>query len=393
MEKNLILNMFGGYDLKYGEKALTLGRCTTAKSIQLLQLLLLYNEKGIEKEKLAQMLYDWKNVTDANNSLNSLIYRLKNQLVAAGLPKGEYIITRGGVCRWYSDIPVWVDAAEFERCAEAAEKAEGEEKRRLLETAVKLYKGELLPRMAGELWVIVESVRLKKMYVSCVQTLGALMKEKQEYEHMCQLYKSAAEIYPFDEWQESQIDALRRMKRYEEAFRVYKETARLYREEFGTLPPQNIDELYRRMGGKPEPGEDDSGNIQTALCENGWKNGAYYCGYPAFTDMYRLMCRVIERSGQLICLMMCTLYYEASDYVIDSKTENCLKMAIEKSLRRGDICTRYSWNQYLMLVAVRDRANCELIFERIRLLYDAFNENTECRVRCDIAEVIKPTGK
>lgn len=390
MEKDLILNMFGGYILKYGDQTITLGRCTTAKSVQLLQILLLYRETGIEKEKLAQLLYDWKNVTDANNSLNSLIYRLKNQLIAAGLPKEEYIVTRGGICRWCSEIPVWVDTVEFEKSANAAETAVGMEKRRLLEMAVKLYKGELLPRMAGELWVIVEGVRLKKMYVSCVQKLGGLLAEEQEYEHMYKLYRSAAEIYPFDEWQEKEIDALRKLKRFEEAFQVYKEAVSLYREEFGTLPPKSMNELYRKMGGKPETEEYDSGDIQTALCESGWKNGAYYCGYPAFTDMYRLMCRVIERSGQLICLMMCTLYYEDSEYEIDSKVENCLKLAIEKSLRRGDICTRYSWNQYLMLVSVRSRENCELIFERIRLLFDAFNEKKECRVRCDIAEVINP---
>lgn len=387
MENRLDLYMFGSYTLQYGKRSLTLGRCATAKSVQLLQILLMYGEKGIEKDKLAHMLYEWKDVTDANNSLNSLIYRLRNQLLAAGLPKEEYIVTKGGICRWQANVPTWVDTAVFENCIHAAEHAGGEEKRKLLEEAVRLYRGELLPAISGELWVIVESVRLKRMYTGCVQQLAEMMDEKREYGNMYTLFANAAEIYPFDEWQEKQIDVLQKMKQYEEAFRLYKETVKMYRDELGTPPSPNMYSLLQKMSGKVNTEMYDGGGIQSTLCESGWKRGAYYCGYPSFVEMYRLMCRLVERSGQLVCLMVCTLYYENAEYELDPKVENSLKMAIENSLRRGDVCTRYSWNQYLLLVPVTSKENCDLIFGRIETLFHTFNERKECRIRCDAVEV------
>ena len=183
MEKmcdKLVLNMFGGYTLTYGGKPITLGRGNLTKSVQLLQLLLLRITNGIAKDELVQALYDWEDVTDANNSLNSMIYRLKNQLVTAGMPKEDYISIKNGICRWIGSMPVEVDTVKFEACVEAAQTASGKEKRELLETAVNLYRGEFLPQLSNELWVMVESVRLKKLYVSCVHELCDLLEEKQE---------------------------------------------------------------------------------------------------------------------------------------------------------------------------------------------------------------------
>ena len=35
--------------------------------------------------------------------------------------------------------------------------------------------------------------------------------------------------------------------------------------------------------------------------------GAYYCNYPSFLDVYRLMVRLKERQDLKISLMICTL--------------------------------------------------------------------------------------
>ena len=73
--KKLVLNMLGGYALLYDGQAVMLGRGNLTKSVQLLQLILMHKDTGISKDELVSALYNWDD-NDANNRLNSMIYRL-----------------------------------------------------------------------------------------------------------------------------------------------------------------------------------------------------------------------------------------------------------------------------------------------------------------------------
>ena len=180
----LIVSMLGGYSLTYNDKPMILGRGKLTKSVQLLQLLLLHLENGIAKDELVQALYNWEEISDTNNSLNSMIYRLKNQLIVAGMPKEDYISIKNGICKWEGSMLVELDVAEFEASVMRASDVSGTEKIEALERALSLYRGEFLPQLSNELWVTVESVRLKKLYVSCVRQLGVLYEDIQEYQKL-----------------------------------------------------------------------------------------------------------------------------------------------------------------------------------------------------------------
>lgn len=387
MCKKLVLKMLGGYTLTYGEKPVIFGRGNLTKSIQLLQLLLLHAETGIPKDELVQALYDWEDVLDTNNSLNSMIYRLKNQLVMAGMPKEDYISIKNGICKWTGTMPVQVDVVDFENILKAAESANPDEKRELLEQALGLYRGELLPLLSNELWVTVESVRLKKLYISAVLQLCEILEETQEYSQMLEIYKNAARMYPFEEWQEKQVDTLQKMDRFDDAFRVYQDTVRLYSEELGAPPSPRMRELLQKMNGKLLNSENDFLKIQSRLREDEWKNGAYYCVYPSFVDTYRLMCRIAERSRQSIHLMVCRLFSDDPKADLENTADMDLGYAIGKSLRRGDAYTRYSESRYLLLLSSAKKESFEKIFERIRDNFIAENGDPKYRIEYEVLEV------
>lgn len=391
METNrdrLVLKVFGGYTLTYDGRPITLGRGNLTKAVQLLQILLLNMKNGIAKDELIRDLYDWEDGTDTNNSLNSMIWRLKNQLVSAGMPKEDYISIKNGVCKWCGSMPVEVDAVLFEEYYEKAKNAEGESKREYLECAVELYRGEFLPRLSNELWAAAENVRLKKMYMQCVRQISTILEENQEYQQLFHIYKTAAEIYPFEGWQEKQIDVLQKMERYDEAFHLYQDTVHLYYEELGTPPSMKMRELLQKMNGKLLNSENDFLKIHEMLCEDEWKSGAYYCPYPSFRDTYRLMCRVIDRSGVSIYLMACNLYYENPSLGTDPEAEKNLGLAIGKSLRRGDVYTRYSGSQYLILLFAAQKENCDMIFRRIEKSFDALMDNQKCWIEYELTEAV-----
>jgi len=235
--------------------------------------------------------------------------------------------------------------------------------------------------------VTVESVRLKKLYMSAVLQLCEILEAGQEYTQMLEIYKNVAEMYPFDEWQEKQIDTLQKMERFDDAFRVYQDTVRLYSEELGAPPSLKMRELLQKMNGKLLNSENDFLKIRSRLREEEWKNGAYDCAYPSFVDTYRLMCRIAERSKQSIHLMVCKMYRDGSDDKREKQVGKILGQAIGSSLRRGDAYTRYSESQYLILLSSATKESFEMIFERIREKFEKEDNTERYHLEYDVIEV------
>ena len=66
----------------------------------------------------------------------------------------------------------------------------------IYQKALALYRGELLPHLATESWVIIESVALRRTYDDIVTWMGTYLKEHKSYDAAYHLYAKAAEIYP-----------------------------------------------------------------------------------------------------------------------------------------------------------------------------------------------------
>lgn len=377
----LQVHMLGGFGVTFDGRPLTFGRGSTTRSLQLFQLLMLHQKQGVAKEKLMEALYEWDTIGNKNNSLNTMIYRLRKQLAAAGLPEAEYIAVNGGICRWVSGLCVSVDAVEFEEAVSASRSASGErEKQKFLERAVSLYRGELLPQISNETWVAVESARLKRMYEEAVRELCQILGKQREYERMLAIYTEAASWYPFEEWQVCLVDCLMSMNRYEEAYQVYLDTVKLYSDELGIPPSEQMLERFRMMSGKIVYHETDFRGIRETLSEDKEARGAYYCSYPSFVDTFRLLRRIVERSGQNIFLVMCSLKYQGDVTGHDKsqleEASNALLDGIGASLRRGDVYTRHSVSQFLILLVGARQEDCPMIFERI-----SRNFERNCRKR------------
>ena len=369
------IRMLGGFTISYDGQEIALGRSSTAKFIQLLQIVWLHGEKGISKEQVMNSLYDREQVSNINNSLNNLIYRMRRQMVQAGLPEAMYICNQDGLCVIDESIPVNVDAAEFKSLMEKGNLSVGEsEKASYYVKAAKLYQGEFLPALSTETWVMMESLQLKRVFETCVRWLGDYLKKQKDYEAAYRLYTRAAKIYPFDDWQVHQIDSLICRGEYKEAYRLYDKTVKLYSDELGIPPSGPMLKCYQRMSGKLTCCPNELQVIKSELEEfeeegGQYGEGAYCCSYPSFLDAYRLMSRIMERSGQSVFLMLCTLVdYEGKMIQNQEKLKkrsDLLKKAIQQSLRRGDAYTKYSNSQYLVLLVGTKQEDCSVVYRRI----------------------------
>ena len=366
----LQVQMLGVFNVKYGDKPLSLGRNTATKAVKLLQLLLYHLGDGIARETLLECLYGREDLTDSANNLRVTVHRLKKLLLDAGLPEYDYITIKKGIYQWDSPMPVSVDVLELKKLVENAEKESDEEKKfDMLEQACLMYTGEFLPTMSGEDWVVVEALQYKKLYADALQQLCEWKLDQGEYEQVLNLCEPACEMYPFDEWQTVKIDCYIGLHRYKDALKEYEETAKMLVEELGISPTPKMMEQFKVMSKRISNRPQEIGEIKEELQEENWEKGAFFCTVPGFRDAYRVMCRCMERNGQSVFLLVCTLVdnkgrpMENSDK-LEQMSEKLFR-AIKDTLRRCDSFTKYNSAQYLVMLIGTNEENFQVVIDRI----------------------------
>ena len=388
----LEVKLFGVFAITYDKKPLSFGKSSSTKVIKLLQILFAHLENGITREKLIENLYGREEVNDAANNLRVTVHRLKKLLVNSGLPEYDYIKIKKGVYRWDSPFEVMVDALEMERIIRESQlEEESAKKIEMLEAACKMYVGEFMPNASGEDWVVVESVRYKNLYSKALQVVLDWKMEKGEYEEAIRLAAVACELYPFDEWQSVKIDCYIAMNHYKDAMREYEQTARMLVEELGVTPSARMLEQFEIMSGRLQNRPQAINKIQNNLKEDAFESGAFFCTVPGFRDSYRIMSRCMERNGQSVFLLVCTLTDglgrpldagEKLDVMSDT-----LFGAIKDSLRRSDSFTKYNQAQYLVMLVGTNEEDCQIVINRITKRFARNHKSWEQYLDCGVSSL------
>ena len=367
----LSAKMLGGFSLQYAGKEIVLDRNTLSKTTQLLQILLLEGKKGVAKTSLIDALYGRDEVENKNGSLNNTIFRMRKQLKATGLPESNYIVIKGGMCYWDDQIPIEVDAIEFEETVRQGRLSEDRDRQlALFIKACKKYTGEFLPTMIGEDWVSVKSTSYRYQYFYCLNELCQELTVRERYEELIEIVHTASEIYPFEEWQLWEIDSLIALSRYKEAMEVYETTTRRTLDELGLSPSPEMLKRFRIMGERMSQAAGAIEDIRHRLVEKEKKRGAYFCTFPSFVDIYHVFSRIMERKGISVFIMLCTLKNNrdqvcGSEEGKDRTASHELSESIRTSLRSGDFYTRYNYSQYLIMLSEIQQENCAIVSHRI----------------------------
>ena len=300
-----------------------------------------------------------------------MIYNTKKKLMKAGLPPANYIEQRKGVFFWTEEIPLVEDASEFERlCREAETEEDPETRIALYQEAAHWYTGEFLPNQTAVIWVAQEARRLKGMFCACVEHGAAMLRQNQDYFQLEELGMLASKIDPLADWETLTMEAMVSLGRYDEARRLYDDTVQLYFNEQGLRPSRKMLEQLERLGAGMQHQHEALDVIQAELSGKGDDfPGGYLVSYPIFVGIYRMVERMLERGGQSVYLMLCT--------VIDGKgnplregpmlEELSKRMgdSVRRSIRRGDAMCQYGKGQYLALLVNTTRENCSVVQNRI----------------------------
>lgn len=369
MEKKLWVKMLGGFSAGYEDEVLTFGRQRDSKFRQLFQILMTRPGQGFSKREIARSLYGHEEVEDSNASLNNTIFRLRKYLETSPLPSGDYLILSGGVLCFDGVIEVDSDVWNFERAAWDFEKEQdGERKAELCRKACGLYRGEFLPYLSNEQWVIEKSCSYQKLYFRMLKYLLHHLKKESDYQTMESVSTRAAELYPCEGWELWRIESLIALGRRKEAEEIYEKTASYVQKTGGFLSKKG-QEQFRKIGVRMRQTEGTEEDISKCLMESVPGQGAYGCTLPGFSDCFRMLKRAAARGGKCFSLILCTILdaggHAVNDQEYCERQEKRLCASFRKNLRRGDIYTKYSENQYLLLCIGVERENVAEIGARI----------------------------
>lgn len=371
--EGMTATFFGGFHLTFDGQEVILDNSTASKPMQLLEMLLHAGERGVIREKLREALYGKGKVSDKTNNMKQTVFRLRKMLEESVLPSGSYIVIRKSYYYWNSAFPVDTDTERFRRSLElAGAESESKQKLRYLMDACSVYQGEFLQRLPEDSWAGEERRAYKEMYYRALRQLCDILKQEGRYEDMLELCTNAERMYPHEEWELECLDCLIALERFQEAQEFYQKTADYYADELHNDLTEELKERHRLLRDRIRNTSGKIEDIQTELRMSARAmQGTYYCTYPNFEGICVHMLRNTREDVEHATLLLCTMLDEKKGVPLSPRKlrtmSEKLQNAIRRNLRKSDCFTRYSENQFLILLV-----NCDLInavYAQKRIVY------------------------
>ncbi|MBP5330322.1 MAG: winged helix-turn-helix domain-containing protein [Lachnospiraceae bacterium] len=381
MSSEYVVTMLGDFTVSHGQKTISDRQNRSRKPWNLIEYMFARRGESADQDDLLRLIWSDDTSDNSAGALKVLLHRARKildelepddneELIV--LKKGEYYLNR--------NLTFVVDVDLFEQLCTRAEKRKNMATRTaLLEEAVKIYKGDFLLNNQ-ENWLIPTAEYYHNMYVKAVYSLIDCYLEVQNYDGIISTCTEAVKIDAHDEGLYFRlIDALYRSGHQAEALIAYNEVTEAFYRQFGITPSKELKSLYRTIIKTTKDLETDLNVIKDALTEEGEAVGAFSCEYEFFKDIYQLEARACARSGDSIYLGLITLSSaEETPKAKDSKAKadpafakalnkgmDDLVRAINDTLRKGDVYSRYSVSQYVLLLPSASYENVEMVMKRI----------------------------
>lgn len=234
MDVQCRIEMLGDLRVVTGDQAHT--RFRTRKAALLLAYLALHPRQAQSRERLVALFWGDKEEADGRADLSNALAQLRRQLETPGMTGDSLFLADKQQVRLNSEA-VCTDVADFERLLEQARPCEDKaEKAAVLQQAVQMYRGDLLPGCYED-WAANEQTRYRLLHQKSLLNLAQLWEETGRYADALGIAQQACAADPFaEEGYRAQMRLLVRLKKPAAALQVYDAMEALFRQELGTHP-------------------------------------------------------------------------------------------------------------------------------------------------------------
>lgn len=367
----LSISMLGGFRLSRCGQVLAEDSNRAQKTWNVLAYLIINRGRSIPQMELIETFWPEEESANPTSALKTLFFRLRG-LLEPLFPDGvQPILSQRGAYSWNKDVVCDVDVDRFNALYDRSrsEKISQEEQMKCLDQLTALYQGEFLPLQSSSIWVISLSTTLHNRYIAAVKTYAGLLEESGSFEKMMAVCTAASKLDPLDE--ELHILIIRSLiaqNDHAAALDHYQMACDLLYKELGISPSDALKNLYAVIMDSEEALETDLGVIQENLRETTARPGAFLCDYGFFREIYRLEARRAARSGSCIHTALLTVSCQRSGEQVQNlltRSMEILQNVLVSSLRRGDVVSRYSPTQYVVMLPAANFEDSTMVVERI----------------------------
>ena len=367
----LHITMLGRFSIRKGDQLIDDSSNRMRKVWLLLAYLIFSRATRVTQDNLLQLLSSGDSEGDPGSRIKAMLYRARTMLDQLGPHVGHDLIRfKNGCYSWNTDLPVVVDVEEFDRlCSAAAQQTNEEVRLDLYQQALALYGGDFLPKLSSEPWVMPISTYYHQMYLNAVQNTLELLEQRNRQTQAVALCRRALSIEPYSEpLYQHLMRGLIALEDRAGALHAYEEMSELLFSTFGVMPSDESRQLYRdaarEAGGITVP----AGTVRDMLKEPAGAKGALLCEYDFFRLLYQVQARAIVRSGDVVHIALLSLHgrgkKDLSRRSLDTAMDN-LQDVIVHGLRQGDIVTKCSVSQFIIMLPHANYENSCAVCDRI----------------------------
>ena len=392
-EAPLTINMLGGFSMERNGNLLTDDINRSQKLWSVLAYLVIHRDRDIPQSEFIEQFWQEENSSNPTSALKTLLYRIRAMIEPLFGEEVQPVIARRGAYRWNEDIPCFVDVDRFSQlCVQAQDEALSDEQRlELYREAVALYKGMLLPKLSDQIWLMPMSAHCHTQYVEAVHELAGLLVKFDLYDELAALCLRASELDPMDESLHIlAIRALLYQGRNAQALAHYETATELIYRNLGVRASDELRSLYADIMTQEQGMETDLEVIQDNLREVAERPGAFVCEYGFFQEIYRLEVRRSIRSGQCVHIALVTVSMpDGSTPALKqlNTTMDQLLDALRDHLRNGDVISRYSASQYVLMLPCATLEDSQRVMERIVSVFYRQHRHNFLKISYKVREV------
>ena len=369
--KRVAVNMLGGFRIRVDGNVLTDEINRSQKLWNVLCYLIAHRERTVPQSEFIELFWPEENSANPTNALKTLLYRVRSLLEPLFGEGLEPILSQRGAYAWNPAIACEMDVDRFELlCRRAQDTALPAQKRMALyEEAAEMYRGDYLPKLANQMWVVPISAHYHALYLEAVKEYADLLEHAEKFETMAELCTRASQLDPLDESLHTLIvRALLRQGKDSAALSHYEKATDLLYRNLGVRPSEELRALYREIMDVEERLETNLEVIQANLREAAQRPGAFVCEYGFFKEAYRLEARRSARSGACVHIALVTVSLPDGGVpplgVLNTTMDQLLEVLVH-NLRRGDVVSKYSGAQYVVMLPAANFEDSTMVVERI----------------------------
>jgi len=394
VESNIQIDMLGEFSIRIGNHVITQGKGRIKQVWTLIEYLIANRKKDVSIDKIIEVLWPEDTCGDPLNALKNLVYRARELLKdLTGDAATEYITFARNTYAWNNSLQCDVDVEQFEACwKEASNKGKPPNERiqKCLE-ALRYYKGEFLPKSSVAYWVVSANAHYSTIYNECVIMACELLMDEKQFDEIITICETALAYSLFEERiHKMLLCAYIATNKYGKALSHYNYVNDLFQKEFGVNVSDSFSDIYKQIKNNFTNTELDLPTIKNDLKEALNQEGAFFCDYDVFKNLYHVQARSVLRTGQSIFLVLFTLSPR------DGNTErnedkmsalHLLKSSIISSLRKGDIVSAYSAMQFIAMLPIANYEGAQKVVNRIQKSFQIRYQKNDVQILTKITPI------